>query len=139
MDFLSVAKDIVVNKLSQNGISEDAVSTGITDLFSNDNNEFNVSDIIANITQSGGLGDIVSSWLGDGENISISPDTISSIFENEKISNFAATLNIQEDEATDLLSNALPEIIDNISSGGSILDSIGGLDGALSFAKKFFN
>ena len=138
MDFLSIAKDIIINKLSQNDISEDAISSGITDLFSNEDNEFDVSQIITNITQNGGLGDIVSSWLGDGENISISPDTISSIFENEKISNFASTLNIDEDEATNLLSNSLPDIIDNISSGGSILDSIGGLDGALSFAKKFF-
>jgi len=138
MDFLSTAKDIVIDKLSQDGASENDIIDGIKGLFSNEDNELDISGVISNLTQNGGLGDIVSSWLGDGENISISPETISSIFENEKISNFASSLNIQEDEAVELLSNSLPEIIDNVSSGGSILDSIGGLDGALSFAKKFF-
>ncbi len=36
------------------------------------------------------------------------------------------------------LSEALPAIVDKSSSGGSRLDAIGGIDGALNMAKKLF-
>ncbi len=70
--------------------------------------------------------------------MAIEPETVASLFENEQVSNFADRLNIDQDEATNLLAEVVPDIIDNISSGGSILDSIGGLGGAFNLAKKFF-
>jgi hypothetical protein len=35
------------------------------------------------------------------------------------------------------LKDALPQMIDKSSSGGSLLDNLGGLSGALGMAKKF--
>jgi len=36
------------------------------------------------------------------------------------------------------LTRVLPKMVDSSSSGGSLLDAIGGLDGAMSMAKKLF-
>ena len=36
-------------------------------------------------------------------------------------------------------SEAIPQMVDKASSGGSILDFIGGATGALGFAKKLFS
>ena len=43
---------------------------------------------------SGGLGGIVQSWLGDGENESVSPEQISNVLGADKISEFASQLDL---------------------------------------------
>lgn len=88
--------------------------------------------------QSGGLTDMVSSWLGDGDNAGISPDQISNVLGSDKLSEFAAKLGVSTDEAAGGLSEALPQMVDKASSGGSLLDSIGGIEGAINLAGKLF-
>ena len=55
-----------------------------------------------------------------------------------KISQAAAELGTDEGSLLNGLSQALPQMIDKSSSGGSLLDAVGGLDGALNMAKKLF-
>ncbi len=87
---------------------------------------------------SGGLAEVASSWLGDGANERISPDQVSEVIGSDKISDFASKLGLGIDEAAGGLSEALPQMIDKASSGGSILDSIGGIEGAIGLAGKLF-
>lgn len=98
---------------------------------------FDFGALIKNL-DAGGLSDMAKSWLGDGDNEGISPEQISSALGSEKISEFASKLGISTEEAAGGLSEALPQMVDKASSGGSILDSIGGVEGALGFAKKLF-
>jgi uncharacterized protein YidB (DUF937 family) len=98
---------------------------------------FNLGALIKNL-DAGGLGDMAKSWLGDGDNKGISPEQISSTLGSEKIAEFASKLGISEKEAAGGLSEALPQMVDKASSGGSFLDSIGGVEGALGFANKLF-
>ena len=93
--------------------------------------------ILSNM-EGGGLGSVLQSWLGDGTNDTISPDQISEMLGSDKISEFAAKLGVSQEEAAGGLSEALPQMVDNASSGGSLLDSIGGIEGAIGLAKKFF-
>ncbi len=88
--------------------------------------------------QGGNMGDLVQSWLGDGENQPIDSNQITEMFGSDKISEFASRLGVSEEEATGGLSDALPQMVDNASSGGSLLDSIGGISGAINLASKFF-
>ncbi|HIQ07263.1 MAG TPA: DUF937 domain-containing protein [Thiotrichaceae bacterium] len=99
-----------------------------------------IGSILSNITSSGdsNLGSIAKSWLGDGENESITAEQITSILGSDKISEFASQLGLSEEEATGGLADALPQVIDKASSGGSILDSIGGISGAIGLASKLF-
>jgi uncharacterized protein YidB (DUF937 family) len=87
---------------------------------------------------SAGLGNLVNSWLGDGANESISANQITEMFGSNKISEFASKLGLSQDEAAGGLSDALPQLVDKASSGGSLLDSIGGLSGVLGAAGKLF-
>jgi uncharacterized protein YidB (DUF937 family) len=98
---------------------------------------FNITDIIAKMQQ-GELGDILQSWMGDDANLPISADQLSSLFGSDNVSNFASQLGVSEDEALGGLQEALPQIVDNASAGSELLDSIGGLDGVLGIAGKFF-
>jgi len=88
--------------------------------------------------QDGGMGDMAASWLGDGDNQDVSSSQITDIFGSDKISEFASKLGLSEDEAVGGLREALPNMVDQASSGGSILDSIGGIGGAISMASKIF-
>lgn len=88
--------------------------------------------------QGGGLGDVLQSWLGDGQNQGISGNQISELFGSDKISGFASQLGLTEDEAIGGLQDAMPQMVDNASSGGSLLDSIGGVEGAINLAGRFF-
>ena len=98
---------------------------------------FDFGALINNL-DSGGLGDLAKSWLGDGANASISPEQLSNVLGSDKIAAFASQLGISEAEAAGGLSEAIPEMVNNASSGGSLLDSIGGVEGALGLANKLF-
>jgi len=98
---------------------------------------FDIGSIIGSM-QGGGLGDLVQSWLGDGDNQEISENQVSQLLGSDKISAFASQLGLSEQEAIGGLKDAMPKIIDQASSGGSLLDSVGGLSGALGMASKFF-
>lgn len=88
--------------------------------------------------QSGGMADMAASFLGDGENAEMSDSNITDLFGADKISNFASELGLSEEEAVGGLRESLPQMMDQASSGGSLLDSIGGISGAMNLAGKLF-
>lgn len=85
-----------------------------------------------------GLGATAQSWLGDDRNEAISPDRVAGLLGADSISAFASHLGLSNDEAAGGLSEALPQMVDNASRGGSLLDSIGGISGAIGLAGKLF-
>ncbi|MGD9097241.1 MAG: YidB family protein [Desulfobacterales bacterium] len=93
---------------------------------------------LLSMMNAGGLGAVAQSWLGDGNNDPISPSQVTDMFGSDKISEFASKLGLSQEEAVGGLSDALPQMVDKASSGGSLLDSIGGFSGALGAAGKLF-
>ncbi len=85
--------------------------------------------------QSGGLGDIVKSWLGDGDNAPISTDQLKNVVDGNKLSKLASVLGTDEGSVLSGLQEAMPQMVDKASSGGSLLDSIGGISGVAKLAK----
>jgi len=102
-----------------------------------DNGGFDIGSILGKM-QDGGMTDIAQSWLGDGDNQPMEDSHVTEIFGADKISDFASQLGMSESEAIGGLRDAMPQMVDNASSGGSLLDSIGGIGGALSMASKLF-
>lgn len=98
---------------------------------------FDISSLLSNM-ESSGLGDLATSWLGDGNNAAISPDQITNMIGADKVSEFASNLGLSNEEAAGGLSEAIPQMVDKASSGGSLLDSIGGVSGAIGLANKLF-
>lgn len=98
---------------------------------------FDLGGLISSL-ESGGLGSILGSWLGDGANEGISPEQIGSALGADKVTEFASNLGLSESEALGGLSDAIPQMIDKASSGGSILDSLGGIEGVIGLAGKLF-
>lgn len=80
--------------------------------------------------QSGDLGDVVSSWLGSGDNLAVAPDKLESALGSDKISAFADQAGVSGSDASALLAGILPQIVDKLSPDGQLPDA-GGLDSIL--------
>ena len=102
-----------------------------------DNGGFDIGSILGNM-QSGGMADMAQSWLGDGDNQEMEDSHVMDMFGSDKISDFASKLGMSESEAIGGLRDAMPQMVDNASTGGSLLDSIGGIGGAINLAGKLF-
>ena len=132
MDIMQIGASLLANKIGSG--NNDAISSMLGNLLGGEGS--GMAGILSAM-QGGGLSSIAESWLGDGDNKEISTDQVKNLIGGDKISELASQLNTDEGSLLSGLKDALPQIIDKSSSGGSLLDSIGGLSGALGMAKKF--
>lgn len=86
--------------------------------------------------QGEGLAAVAQSWLGDGSNSGISVEQITRLFSQEKLSAFAGQLGLGQEQAVEGLQGAIPTMVDQASSGGQLLESLGGAGGLLGMAKS---
>ncbi len=145
---MKLGTQLLLSKLGGNA-SESGIASALTSLLGGgsggkSNGGLDLSSLVTSMLSnqsggesSGGLADIVGSWLGDGDNEAVSGNQIKDILGGDKISEFASKLGIDEDTAADGLAEAVPQMVDKGSSGGSLLDSVGGISGVINFAKKF--
>jgi uncharacterized protein YidB (DUF937 family) len=80
--------------------------------------------------QSGGLGDVVSSWVGTGANKAISPAQVQTALGSEKVAQFAKQAGVNPSEASSALAAMLPQLVDKLSPDGKLPDTQG-LDGLI--------
>ncbi len=67
-----------------------------------------------------GLGDVIESWLGNGENKSISTGQVQNIFGSDAIKNIASKFGLNTDSLASQISELLPTVIDKLSPGGKM-------------------
>ncbi len=132
MDFKNIAAGMLADKL---GVDNAQVG-GIMDKLIGGGDKMDVAGLLGNLKDQG-LGDIASSWLGDDANQSISADQLKEAIGAEDITQAAAQLGTDENSLLGGLQAALPQLVDKASSGGKLLDSVGGLGALGGMAKKF--
>jgi uncharacterized protein YidB (DUF937 family) len=93
-----------------------------------------LSGIVEQLTNKG-LGGLVSSWIGTGENQPVSGEQIEQTFGSEKIQEIAQKLGISGVDASGGLAALLPQIIDRLTPEGKLPEG-GILDQGLDFLKK---
>jgi uncharacterized protein YidB (DUF937 family) len=85
-----------------------------------------------------GLGDIIGSWVGTGQNKSISADQIQNVIGSDALSGIASKLGINVNDLSGQLSNLLPGVVDKLTPDGKVpegdimnkgMDLLGGLFG----------
>jgi uncharacterized protein YidB (DUF937 family) len=86
--------------------------------------------------QQAGLGDVVGSWIGSGQNQPISADQLSSVLGSDALSGLAAKLGVDPSEAAGQLAHVLPGLVDHLTPAGQApqegLGDSGDLMGAFS-------
>ncbi len=145
-DIVKMGTEMFQEKIgdSASNLDSDTITDALSGLMTNEDGGFDLSNIISSVTSSeGGIGSIVSSWLGDGDNEAVDGSQLTDLFGSDKISAFAEKLGIDTDTALSGLSDAIPNIVDKSSEGGnmigSLFDSMGGADGVMGMVGKLFN
>ncbi|MEM7570437.1 MAG: YidB family protein [Pseudomonadota bacterium] len=138
MDLLKLGTQILMQQLGggAQAQSEGAVQSALGSLIGN-GESMDLAGLVEK-AQQGGLGDLASSWLGDGANAQLTAEQAQSMVDDGDLGNLASALGTDKSSVLNGLKDVLPQLVDKGSSGGSLLDSIGGLEGAASLAKKFF-
>ena len=126
------------------GLDSDAITNALGSLLGGGaDGGIDLSSIVSGMSSGGGLSEIVGSWLGSGENMPISMDSITDLLGADKISEFASSLGLSEESAKGALADALPNVVDKATEGGSsivedMLAQVGGAEGAMGMLGKMF-
>jgi len=132
MDLMNLAKGMLAKKL---GADSGAVG-GVMNSLLGQGDSMDLGSLVSGFKEKG-LGDVAESWLGDGENAPVSAEQLKSVLGEQQVAEAAAKLGTDEGSLLDGLKDSLPGLVDKASSGGSLLDSVGGLGGLGNMAKKF--
>jgi uncharacterized protein YidB (DUF937 family) len=73
--------------------------------------------------QQSGLGDLAASWVGTGENKSISPDQLASILGKDQITALSQQAGIPESQGASVLSKIFPAMVDKLTPDGKAPES----------------
>ncbi|HNB68974.1 MAG TPA: YidB family protein, partial [Accumulibacter sp.] len=68
--------------------------------------------------QQAGLGDVMASWIGTGENQPVSGAQIGEVLGQDTLSGLAQQLGVNESDAAGQLASILPGLIDHLTPGG---------------------
>ncbi len=136
MDIVQTATQLLSERL---GIDIDpaTLSGALSQLLGDGSGNIDLAGLASKMASSGELGNIVSSWLGDGANASISADSLMGLLGEGRVENFASQIGTDTGTAAEGLADVLPQVMDQASSGGSLLESVGGVGGILGAAKSF--
>ncbi len=67
-----------------------------------------------------GMGEIVGSWIGKGDNLPISADQIASAFGSGTLGNMASQLGLDPAQVSEQLAQMLPGLIDKLTPHGAL-------------------
>jgi uncharacterized protein YidB (DUF937 family) len=78
--------------------------------------------------QQGGLGDVVGSWVGTGQNLPITADQLGKVLGNDTVSGLARQLGMGQGDVLGQLSQMLPQVVDKLTPNGQVPQGdIGGM------------
>lgn len=125
MNFKDLAAQVLMDNIDGAHNYDNAVEA--LDRLAGRKKSFELGEMVSKFQRSGGdLANKARSWLGDGNNESISASTVNDVIGSDKVAAFARTLGIDHEEASQKLAKLLPQIIDRSSQRGRLINSIGG-------------
>jgi len=145
-DLLKMGASMIQNSNNESttGLDSDLISNALGSLFggNSEGSGLDLSSIVSNLTN-GDLGETIASWIGSGENAPIDGDRVTDLLGSDKVSEFAEHLGIDLDTAKSELANVLPNLVDQATNedeslASNLLEKVGGFDGLMDIAGKFF-
>ncbi|HEY1996042.1 YidB family protein [Paraburkholderia sp.] len=67
-----------------------------------------------------GAGDIINSWVSNGENQPISADVLHNVLGSDTVTNLAAKAGVQPDQVAGMLSQILPHVVNAATPEGEV-------------------
>ena len=109
----------------------------VTAMLSNEGGQGGLGGLIAKFQQAG-LGDVVGSWVGSGQNQPVSGEQLTDVLGEDTMAGLAEKLGVSQGNAASQLSDILPSLIDKLTpqgqapagglgSSGDLMGMLGGL------------
>lgn len=136
MDLIKLGTDLLSEQLGLQ-VDPQTIGNALTTLLSDGGGSIDIAGLAGKMASSGELGNVLNSWLGDGANSAISADSILSLLGSGKVADFATSVGTDTNTAAAGLAEVLPKLMDQASSGGSLLESVGGLGSLMGAASSF--
>jgi uncharacterized protein YidB (DUF937 family) len=142
MDMLKMGATLIEGNDDQatTGLDITKIAEALSSLISNNEGGLDLAALVSGLSQNG-LGDIVGSWLGNGENKAIAADDVTVLLGEDKVDIFARELGIDLDSAKKALADSLPHVVDRATAGEhSIIEEMMGGSGknAMDMLGKMF-
>ena len=124
------------------GLDIDAIVKALEHLVGDGRGGLDLVKFVGGLSQNG-LGEIVGSWLGNGENKSITIEQITTLLGSDNIAAFASELGISQESAASALAETVPQVVDQATRGEAtimdeMLSNAGGPHGAMEMLGKMF-
>ena len=81
-----------------------------------------ISNLVSQFEQNG-LGSLMQSWVGTGENESIAPEQIQQALGSDKITELASQFGASEGDVTAQMAKILPDVINQMTPEGSVSEA----------------
>jgi uncharacterized protein YidB (DUF937 family) len=96
---------------------------------------------LSNLTngfQNAGLGNVLQSWVGTGQNLPISGDQVKQVLGPGNVADLGVRAGLNESDASNQLAGMLPQVVDRLTPDGK-LPSEGDMGSTLSSLGKLFH
>lgn len=132
MDLMKMAAQLFADKVGAGDLDIGTIAGALKNLLPSDGGDLDIASLVSKFSSEGGLASLASSWLGDGNNEALSVSNLMSVLGEDKVSQFAGSLGMDSGTAANGLSEMIPDLINQGSSGGELLKDVAG-----SLGKKF--
>ena len=89
----------------------------VTGMLGNDGEHGGLGGLVSKFQQAG-LGDVVSSWIGNGQNQPVTGDQLTQVLGSGAVANIASKLGVSPDQAAGQLSSILPALVNHLTPNG---------------------
>jgi uncharacterized protein YidB (DUF937 family) len=140
MGLLDEVMSMAAGSLSSGGVPPAQHATGLTAILEYVNSP-QVGGVagLQKMFQQGGLGSVIGSWIGTGQNLPISADQLQNVLHSGALQQVAQKAGIDPSQLTGMMASMLPHLIDKMTPNGEVpnasalqqmLKGLGGAAGA---------
>jgi len=110
--------DSVVSAVSQQVQQQGGLSQMVGELLANNGELGGLNGLVEKFNQAG-LGEVVQSWIGKGENQAISADQLSKVLGSDVLTSAAGKFGLDASQLSGQLSALLPGLVDQLTPNGT--------------------
>lgn len=89
----------------------------VAQLLANDGGQGGLAALVGRFERAG-LGEVIASWIGRGENLPVSASQITKVFGKDQLAQIAGQLGVSQGQAGEQLAQWLPQIVDQLTPQG---------------------
>ncbi|MFO1246566.1 MAG: YidB family protein [Ramlibacter sp.] len=113
MGLLDSVMGAVMGQVQQQG----GIGAVLGQLLANDGEGGGLRGLVEKFNEAG-LGEVVGSWIGKGENLPVSADQLKEVLGSDMLGKLAGQLGVDPDQASGQLAELLPGLVDKLTPQG---------------------